>query len=48
MTLAYFCLGGLDLLAQREKIVGGEQRTQAINWVYAQQIRACPRLSCGD
>ena len=26
MTLAYFCLGGLDLLAQREKIVGGNDR----------------------
>ncbi|WFD32369.1 protein geranylgeranyltransferase type I [Malassezia sp. CBS 17886] len=37
MTLAYFCVGGLDLLGQLDAITD-EQRHAYIDWVYAQQL----------
>ncbi|CAG8457378.1 10309_t:CDS:2 [Paraglomus occultum] len=38
MTLAFFGLGGLDLLNMIETIYSAEQREQWIDWIYAQQI----------
>ena len=38
MTLAFFGLGGIDLLNKIETIYSPVQREQWIDWIYAQQI----------
>lgn len=37
MTLAYFCLGGLDLL-QHSDVITEKERVAYIDWIYAQQL----------
>ena len=41
MTLAYFCLGGLDLL-QHTDVISEKERAAYIDWIYAQQLRTYP------
>jgi geranylgeranyl transferase type-1 subunit beta len=38
MTLAFFCLSGLDLLGALEGEIPKERRKTWIDWIYAQQI----------
>ncbi|KAI8081549.1 protein geranylgeranyltransferase-like protein type I beta subunit [Halteromyces radiatus] len=38
MTLAYFCLGGLELLGALETVVSDHNKKDWIEWIYAQQI----------
>ncbi|CAG8545295.1 942_t:CDS:2, partial [Funneliformis caledonium] len=38
MTLAFFCLSGLDLLGILEEEISKERRKTWIDWIYAQQI----------
>jgi geranylgeranyl transferase type-1 subunit beta len=38
MTLACFCLSGLDLLGAIETDLTAEERQQYIEWIYAQQV----------
>ncbi|PKC04350.1 protein geranylgeranyltransferas-like protein type I beta subunit [Rhizophagus irregularis] len=38
MTLAFFCLSGLDLLGALESEIPEERRKTWIDWIYAQQI----------
>ena len=38
MTLAFFCLSGLDLLGVLERETTEERRKTWIDWIYAQQI----------
>jgi hypothetical protein len=38
MTLAFFGLGGIDLLNMVEKVYSLQQRELWIDWIYAQQI----------
>jgi geranylgeranyl transferase type-1 subunit beta len=38
MTLAYFCLGALDLLDLIETKVTEEERQEYIDWIYDQQL----------
>ena len=38
MTLAFFCLSGLDLLGALESEIPEERRKIWIDWIYAQQI----------
>lgn len=39
MTLAYFCLAGLDLLQQKESVISEKDREAYLDWIYAQQLR---------
>ena len=38
VTLAFFCLGGLDLL-QRIPQLHEREREAYVNWIYSQQLR---------
>lgn len=40
MTLAYFCLGALDLLGLVQSKLTEQERLECIDWVYAQQLDA--------
>ena len=45
MTIAYFCLSGLDLLGALEDKTTAEQREGWIEWIWSLQARA---LTCSD
>ncbi|CAO3626725.1 unnamed protein product [Cunninghamella blakesleeana] len=38
MTLAYFCLGGLELLGVLDTVISDQNKQDWINWIYSQQI----------
>lgn len=38
MTLAYFCLGALDLLDLIETKLSSQERQEYIDWIYDQQL----------
>ncbi|ORY92371.1 protein geranylgeranyltransferase type I beta subunit [Syncephalastrum racemosum] len=53
MTLAFFCLASLELLGALETAVSERNRSDWIEWIYAQQIKPAPdgsdlnRAKCG-
>ncbi|KAI8388720.1 terpenoid cyclases/protein prenyltransferase alpha-alpha toroid [Radiomyces spectabilis] len=38
MTLAFFCLAGLELLGATDKVISDQNKHDWIDWIYAQQI----------
>ena len=46
MTLAYFCLGGLDLLGKVADALSESQRRDCVDWIYRQQICALCAKCC--
>jgi geranylgeranyl transferase type-1 subunit beta len=38
MTLAFFCLGGLELLGALDSEISDHNKKDWIEWIYAQQI----------
>ena len=44
VTLAFFCLGGLDLL-QRIPQLHEREREAYVNWIYSQQLRVYTTLT---
>lgn len=38
MTLAYFCLGGLELLGALDTVISEQNKQDWIDWIYSQQI----------
>lgn len=38
MTLAFFCLGALSLLGELDQCVSQQNKSDWIEWIYAQQV----------
>ena len=38
MTILFFCLGGLDILKELDKVISDQDCRNIVEWIYSQQV----------